>query len=180
MEKILYILSDIIQKPDGDLLQLKPERATPLSKGLDIKVISDDIIKELSEGLKLLHTGIWTAANFLIDIEIRARSSIFKRGILLHNGTIDADYRDEVRLLVTTWRNPDSFAPFPRFAQMILHPEPDTIIFFNTVNLGFQPYIFSSHDNYNQRSEQISKLWRQFIEDKCFSKREGGFGSTGD
>ncbi|MGI6253401.1 MAG: dUTP diphosphatase [Synergistaceae bacterium] len=101
-----------------------PEYATPSSSGADLRA---------SEDLVLL-PGEWSPVSTGLKIElpegfegqIRPRSGLAARhGVTVLNapGTIDSDYRGEIRvLLVNLGREPFSIASGDRIAQLVLAP----------------------------------------------------------
>ncbi|MGI6784865.1 MAG: dUTP diphosphatase [Aminivibrio sp.] len=101
-----------------------PEYATPRSSGADLRA---------SEDLVLL-PGEWVAVPTGLRIElpegyegqVRPRSGLAARhGVTVLNapGTIDSDYRGEIRvLLVNLGREPFSIAAGDRIAQLVLAP----------------------------------------------------------
>jgi dUTP pyrophosphatase len=72
----------------------------------------------------LIATGLFVAIPLGYEIQIRPRSGLaFKHGITVLNtpGTIDADYRGEIKVLLVNLSNsPFTVEPGERVAQMIL------------------------------------------------------------
>jgi dUTP pyrophosphatase len=80
-----------------------PEYATPLSAGMDLRANIDGpiVIRPLER--KLIPTGIFIALPQGYEAQIRPRSGLaLKYGITVLNtpGTIDADYRGEIRVIL--------------------------------------------------------------------------------
>lgn len=75
-----------------------PEMKTDGSVAVDIHVIEDKIIQPLHT--ELLATGLAIELPFSYEMHIRARSSTFKNTNLLIDGTIDSDYRGEVKIMI--------------------------------------------------------------------------------
>jgi dUTP pyrophosphatase len=80
-----------------------PGYATPLSAGMDLRANIDQpiVIKPLQR--TLVPTGIFIALPEGYEAQIRPRSGLaFKHGITVLNtpGTIDADYRGEIRVVL--------------------------------------------------------------------------------
>jgi dUTP pyrophosphatase len=72
----------------------------------------------------LIATGLFVAIPLGYEIQIRPRSGLaFKHGITVLNtpGTIDADYRGEIKVLLVNLSNsPFTVEPGERVAQMVL------------------------------------------------------------
>lgn len=77
-----------------------PRRATPHSSGLD--VFADfgraDGGALLSATPRLVPTGIAIEVPAGFEVQIRPRSGLSRRGVVVAFGTVDADYRGEVRV----------------------------------------------------------------------------------
>lgn len=115
------------------LLQLKvinhskhplPEYATALAAGLDLKAnLSEPItLKPLQR--QLIPTGLFIELPAGFEAQIRPRSGLaFKNGITVLNspGTIDADYRGEVKVLLVNLSDTDfSIQDGERIAQLVV------------------------------------------------------------
>ncbi|MBS0272423.1 MAG: dUTP diphosphatase [Proteobacteria bacterium] len=144
---------DIIKLPHGKNLPL-PAYATSRSAGMDlIAAIEKPILLNPLER-QLIPTGISLAVPEGFEGQIRPRSGLaFKHGITVLNspGTIDADYRGEIKVLLINLGN-ESFTLERglRIAQFIL-----------------APVSMLSWREVDQHIELIH------------NDREGGFGSTG-
>ncbi|MBW2251435.1 MAG: dUTP diphosphatase, partial [Deltaproteobacteria bacterium] len=90
-------------KPDLDADMPLPRYMTPQSAGMDIcAALENDLVLEAGE-ITLLPTGFAMAIPEGFEAQIRPRSGLaVKHGIGLINspGTIDADYRGEVKIAV--------------------------------------------------------------------------------
>jgi dUTP pyrophosphatase len=80
-----------------------PEYATPLSAGMDLRANIDEpiVLKPLER--KLVPTGLFLELPAGYEAQIRPRSGLaIKKGITVLNspGTIDADYRGEVCIIL--------------------------------------------------------------------------------
>ena len=80
-----------------------PEYATPLSAGIDLRANIDEsvILKQMER--KLIPTGLFIELPEGYEAQIRPRSGLaIKKGITVLNspGTIDADYRGEVCIIL--------------------------------------------------------------------------------
>lgn len=129
-----------------------PQYATEESAGLDLRAnIEKEIILESLER-KLIPTGLFMALPKGYEAQIRPRSGLaFKHGITVLNspGTIDSDYRGELRiLLINLSKEKFIIKDGERIAQMII-----------------------------AKHEQVELLEVDILESTARGK--GGFGSTG-
>ncbi|NND93868.1 MAG: dUTP diphosphatase [Flavobacteriales bacterium] len=130
-----------------------PEYATIDSAGLDLRAdISEPMIISSLDRI-LIPTGLYLALPKGTEAQIRPRSGMaYKKGITVLNspGTIDADYRGEVKvLLVNLSKNDVTIEPGDRIAQMVI-----------------------------ARYEKIK--WSVVDDLEISSRGVGGFGHTGD
>lgn len=101
-----------------------PEYQTPLSAGLDLRAnISEPIaIKPLER--KLVGTGLFIELPTGYEAQIRPRSGLaFKHGLTVLNtpGTIDADYRGEIKVLLVNLSSEEFVVQDgERIAQMVV------------------------------------------------------------
>jgi dUTP pyrophosphatase len=80
-----------------------PSHATSLSAGMDLRAHLDEPIELLSGESRLIPTGLYIALPAGTEAQIRPRSGLaFKHGVTVLNapGTIDADYRGEIGVLL--------------------------------------------------------------------------------
>jgi dUTP pyrophosphatase len=101
-----------------------PAYATALSAGMDIRAnLSESLILQPLER-KLVPTGLFLEIPEGFEVQIRPRSGLaFKHGITVLNspGTIDADYRGEVGVLLVNLSNePFEIQHGERIAQMVV------------------------------------------------------------
>ncbi len=129
-----------------------PHYATALAAGLDLKanITEPIVLKPLQR--QLVSTGLFIELPAGYEAQIRPRSGLaFKNGITVLNspGTIDADYRGEVKVLLVNLSNEDfSVNDGERIAQLVI-----------------------------AKHEQIT--WQQVEVLKESHRGAGGFGSTG-
>lgn len=101
-----------------------PEYATQGSSGVDLRASEDYIIKPFERAL--VATGIKLAIPAGYEVQVRPRSGLaLKHGIIIPNspGTIDSDYRGEVRVILMNLGREDFIIKAgDRIAQMILAP----------------------------------------------------------
>jgi len=106
-----------------------PEKATAHAAGFDLRAAVDAPLVVPVGGRALVPTGIAIAVPPGYEAQIRPRSGLaLKSGITLLNapGTIDADYRGEVGVIVINHgTDPVSIARGDRIAQMVIHELPD-------------------------------------------------------
>jgi dUTP pyrophosphatase len=101
-----------------------PHYATPASAGLDLRANLDEAIELKPLQRALIPTGLFIELPIGFEAQIRPRSGLaFKNGITVLNspGTIDADYRGEVKvLLVNLSEQPFIVNDGERVAQMVV------------------------------------------------------------
>ncbi|MBO5332081.1 MAG: dUTP diphosphatase [Alistipes sp.] len=129
-----------------------PEYQTPLSAGLDIRANLDESVTLRPLERAMIPTGLFVELPEGCEMQIRPRSGLAaKHGITVLNspGTIDADYRGEIKVILVNLSN-ESFTieSGERIAQMIV-----------------------------ARCEQIE--WLPVEELGATERGAGGFGSTG-
>lgn len=103
-----------------------PVYASELASGADLKAHIDKPIVVEPGATVLVPTGVRFAIPIGYEIQIRPRSGLaWKHGITVLNtpGTIDADYRGEVSVvLINHGKLPFVIEPKMRIAQMVLAP----------------------------------------------------------
>ena len=129
-----------------------PEYQTPLSAGLDIRANLDESVTLRPLERAMIPTGLFVELPEGCEMQIRPRSGLAaKHGITVLNspGTIDADYRGEIKVILVNLSNePFTIDAGERIAQMIV-----------------------------ARYEQIE--WQAVEELSATERGAGGFGSTG-
>jgi dUTP pyrophosphatase len=132
--------------------QALPEYATALSAGLDVRACLEAPITLAPGTYQLVPTGLYVALPEGTELQVRPRSGLaFKHGVTVLNapGTIDADYRGEIGvLLINHGPQPFRIEHGERIAQLVL-----------------------------ARCERIA--WREVEELPSTARGIGGFGSTG-
>lgn len=101
-----------------------PEYATENSAGVDLRAnLKEEVILKPLER-KLIPTGLFIELPTGYEAQIRPRSGLaYKNGITVLNspGTIDADYRGEVGVILVNLSNQDfSIQDGDRIAQMVI------------------------------------------------------------
>ena len=101
-----------------------PEYGTPLSAGLDLRANIEESIVLRPMERQLIGTGLYIALPPGYEAQVRPRSGLaLKHGITVLNtpGTIDADYRGEVKvLLINLSAEPFTINEGERIAQMVI------------------------------------------------------------
>lgn len=129
-----------------------PEYATFSAAGMDLRAFIDSPIELQPLERKLIPTGLFIELPIGFEAQIRPRSGLaFKHGVTVLNspGTIDADYRGEVKVLLVNISN-EKFVinDGERIAQMVI----------------------AKHEQVNwQLTDELTESERS----------SGGFGSTG-
>lgn len=101
-----------------------PEYATKASAGLDLRANIDSPITINSLERVLIKTGLFIELPVGYEAQVRPRSGLaFKNGVTVLNtpGTIDADYRGEIGVILVNLSNtPFVIEDGERVAQMVL------------------------------------------------------------
>jgi dUTP pyrophosphatase len=115
----------IVQMPHAKGLNL-PQYATALSAGVDLEAAVDAPITLKPGERQLIATGLAIALPDGYEAQIRPRSGLaFKNGVTVLNspGTIDADYRGEVKVILANLGQEDfTVERGMRVAQMVIAP----------------------------------------------------------
>ncbi|MCQ2194402.1 MAG: dUTP diphosphatase [Paludibacteraceae bacterium] len=101
-----------------------PEYATELSAGLDLRANLDEAVEIKPLERKMIPTGLYIALPKGYEAQIRPRSGLAaKHGITVLNspGTIDADYRGEIKVILVNLSNdPFKIEDGERICQMVV------------------------------------------------------------
>ena len=121
------------QLKDKEMLKVKinnrgrqplPTYATTLSAGMDLRANIEEDITLLPLQRQLVPTGLHIALPEGYEAQIRPRSGLaLKQGITVLNtpGTVDADYRGEIMVLLVNFSNePFTVKDGERIAQMVI------------------------------------------------------------
>ena len=104
--------------------QEAPAYATPQSAGMDLRANIEEPITINPMERVLIGTGLYIALPIGYEAQVRPRSGLaLKHGITVLNtpGTIDADYRGEIKvLLVNLSKDPFTVNVGERIAQMMI------------------------------------------------------------
>jgi len=117
----------LVNKSNNDL----PRYETELSAGMDVRsfIESPIILKPFER--KLVNTGLYAQLEKGYEIQVRPRSGLaLKKGITVLNspGTIDADYRGEIGVILINLSNDDfRINSGDRIAQLVVskHEQPN-------------------------------------------------------
>ena len=117
----------LVNKSNNDL----PRYETELSAGMDVRsfIESPIILKPFER--KLVNTGLYAQLEKGYEIQVRPRSGLaLKKGITVLNspGTIDADYRGEIGVVLINLSNDDfRINSGDRIAQLVVskHEQPN-------------------------------------------------------
>lgn len=138
----------VINKSGGEL----PRYETELSAGMDVRAdIAESIVLGPLERA-MVPTGLYVELPAGVEMQVRPRSGLAaKHGVTVLNspGTVDADYRGEVRVILVNLSNsPFEILPGERIAQLVV-----------------------------ARHERVEWIETEVLSDT--SRGAGGFGSTG-
>ncbi len=101
-----------------------PEYATLLSAGMDIRANLDESVVLKPQERRLIPTGLFIALPDGYEAQVRPRSGLaIKKGVTVLNspGTIDADYRGEIGVILINLSQEDFVInDGDRIAQMII------------------------------------------------------------
>ena len=110
----------IINKSSNSL----PNYETLLSAGMDIRAFTEESITIKPLERVLIKTGLYIELNKGYEAQVRSRSGLsLKKGIAVLNspGTIDADYRGEIGIILINLSNEDfEILSGDRIAQMVI------------------------------------------------------------
>ena len=144
----MSVIIKIINQSDNPL----PAYATSGSSGMDIRAFLNGAVTLQPLERYLVPTGIFVEIPESYEIQVRPRSGLaVKQGITCLNtpGTIDADYRGEVKvILINLSKEPQTIHPGDRIAQLVV-----------------------------QQVEQA--IWEPVEMLSVTERNEGGFGHTG-
>ena len=110
-----------------------PQYATAQSAGMDLRANLEEPVTLKPLERRLIPTGLHIALPVGFEAQIRPRSGLaLKKGITVLNtpGTIDADYRGEVGvILVNLSGEPQTIEPGERICQMVIarHETPEIV-----------------------------------------------------
>lgn len=113
-----------------------PTKGSAYAAGWDLYCLEETVVSFRSS--VKLRTGLKVAIPEGYEGQVRARSSLGSKGLILPHsiGTIDADYRGELFVLMTWIGNGDSYKvkSGERIAQLVISPIPN--VQFSEVEVG--------------------------------------------
>lgn len=116
--------------------------------GYDLK--TKYAFKLLPQQVKLIPTSLFLELDKHIEAQVRPKSSISAKGILVHFGTVDSDYRGEVQVVMQNLNDYGvEFESEQKIAQIVFNKKTEVVL---------------------EQTEDISNNTQRGI---------GGFGSTG-
>ena len=120
-----HVTIDVVRLPHGRDLAL-PSYATPQSAGMDLLSAEDGDVNLAPGERAMIATGLAMQLPAGFEAQVRPRSGLAaKQGVTVLNtpGTIDADYRGEVKvILINLGDKPVTLSRGDRIAQMIIAP----------------------------------------------------------
>ncbi|MBP3426392.1 MAG: dUTP diphosphatase [Rikenellaceae bacterium] len=138
----------VINRSGGEL----PFYATPQAAGMDLRAAMDQSITLGPLERAMVPTGLYVELPVGYEMQIRPRSGLAaKHGVTVLNspGTIDADYRGEIKVILVNLSNqPFEIQPGERIAQAVV-------------------------------AAHATVEWEEVAELGTTDRGEGGFGSTG-
>jgi len=112
--------------PDADIDIPLPRYMTPKSSGMDVRAAVEDATPLAKGEIAVIPTGFAMALPDGYEAQIRPRSGLAARhGVTVINspGTIDADYRGEIKIAVINLGKKDYVIQRgDRIAQMVIQP----------------------------------------------------------
>ena len=113
----------LIKRRDDIVVPIYPQYETPQSAGADIRSNENKIVP--AHGRALIKTGLLIAIPSGYEAQVRPRSGLaLKKGITVLNtpGTIDADYRNEIGVILFNTTDEDFEVKMgDRIAQLVLN-----------------------------------------------------------
>lgn len=118
---MLHVSIQVLPHAEGLAL---PEYKTPGSSGMDLKAAISDPVTVAPGRVVLIPTGLKVALPDDYEFQVRPRSGLAaNHGIMVLNspGTIDADYRGEVQVILANFgQEPFTIIRGARIAQLVL------------------------------------------------------------
>ena len=126
--KLVAVLDIIRVKKLRDDAQL-PYRATTGSTGYDLYACLDEDLVVGPETVRV-PTGVAIEAPEGYDVQIRPRSGLSTKGVMVTLGTIDTDYRGElmVTMYALPYREPHVIRSGDRIAQLVISRMADVVL----------------------------------------------------
>lgn len=112
-----------VVKIKADRPELLPYYATDKAVGMDLKSSVNDYI--MPGDIRIVPTGVYIELPHDMEAQIRSRSGLAAKGIIVANspGTIDPDYRGEIKvILLNVSKEAFYFSKEDRIAQIVFAP----------------------------------------------------------
>ena len=95
--------------------------------GYDLKTTRP--FKLLPNQVKLIPTSLFLELDKNIEAQVRPKSSISAKGILVHFGTVDSDYRGEVKVVMQNLNQHGvEFEAGQKIAQIVFNEKTDVVL----------------------------------------------------
>lgn len=101
-----------------------PERKTKFSAGMDLYLYIREPVEIKQNEVVVLGTGVAVSIPDGYEGQVRLRSSLGAKGVIIPNGvgTIDSDYRGEIKIILSNISKESVIVyPFERVAQLIIN-----------------------------------------------------------
>lgn len=103
------------------------QKAHDTDSGYDLKTTRP--FKLLPQQVKLIPTSLFLELDKHIEAQVRPKSSISAKGILVHFGTVDSDYRGEVQVVMQNLNQHGvEFEAGQKIAQIIFNEKTDLVL----------------------------------------------------
>lgn len=105
----------------------KLEKAHNTDSGYDLKTSYP--FKLLPNQVKLIPTSLFLELDKNIEAQVRPKSSISAKGILVHFGTVDSDYRGEVQVVMQNLNDFGvEFEAGQKIAQIVFNEKTEVVL----------------------------------------------------
>lgn len=105
----------------------KFEKGHDTDSGYDLKTTRP--FKLLPNQTKLIPTSLFLELDKHIEAQVRPKSSISAKGILVHFGTVDSDYRGEVQVVMQNLNDYGvEFDAGQKIAQIVFNEKTDVVL----------------------------------------------------
>lgn len=105
----------------------KLEKGHDTDSGYDLKTTRP--FKLLPNQVKLIPTSLYLELDKNIEAQVRPKSSISAKGILVHLGTVDSDYRGEVQVIMQNLNQHGvEFEAGQKIAQIVFNEKTEVVL----------------------------------------------------
>ena len=103
------------------------QKAHDTDSGYDLKTTRP--FKLLPNQVKLIPTSLYLELDKHIEAQVRPKSSISAKGILVHFGTVDSDYRGEVKVVIQNLNDYGvEFEAGQKIAQIVFNKKTEIVL----------------------------------------------------